>query len=32
MLDVYSDSRSKRATWKVTFELDEMLKLGFHVA
>jgi len=31
MLDAYSESRRKRATWKVMFEIGEMLKLGFHV-
>jgi len=32
MLDAYSESRRKHATWKVTFESDEMVKGGFHVA
>jgi len=32
MLDAYSASRRKRATWKVTLESDEMVKVGFHVA
>jgi len=32
MLDAYSESRGKRAKWKMMFELDEMLKVGFHVA
>ena len=32
MLDAYSESRRKRATWKVMFEIGEMLKVGFHGA
>jgi len=32
MLDAYSESRRKRATWKVMFEMGEMLRVGFHVA
>jgi len=32
MLDAYSESRRKRATWKVMFELGEMLRVGFHMA
>jgi len=28
MLDAYSESRSKSATWKVMFEMDDMLKVG----
>jgi len=31
MLDAYNESRRKRATWKVMFEMDEMLRVGFHV-
>jgi len=29
MLDEYSESRRKRATWRVMFELDEMLNVSF---
>jgi len=32
MLDAYSESRRKRATWKEMFEIDKMMKVGFHVA
>jgi len=32
MLDAYSKPRRKRATWKVMFELDVMLRVRFHVA
>jgi len=32
MLDAYSESRRKRATWKVMFEMGGMLKVDFHVA
>jgi len=32
MLDAYSESRRKRATWKVLFEMGGMLKVGFLVA
>jgi len=32
MLDAYSESRRKRATWKVMLEMGEMLKVGFRVA
>jgi len=32
MLDFYSESRRKRATWRVMFEVDEMLKGSFYVA
>jgi len=32
MLDAYSESRRKRAMWKVMFEMDKMLNVGFHVA
>jgi len=31
MLNAYSESRRKRATWRVMLEMDEMLKVGFHV-
>jgi len=29
MLDAYSESRRKLATWKVMFEMGEMLRVGF---
>jgi len=32
MLDAYSESRRERATWKVMFEMNEMLRVGFYVA
>jgi len=32
MLDAHSESRRKRATWKVMLEMGEMLKVGLHVA
>jgi len=32
MLDAYGELRRKRATWRVMFEMGEMLKVGFHVA
>jgi len=32
MLDAYSESRRKRAAWRVMFETGEMFKVGVHVA
>jgi len=32
MLDAYSESQRKRASWKVMFEMKEVLKAGIHVA
>jgi len=32
MLDAYSESRRKRAMWKVMFEMDETLRVDLHVA
>jgi len=32
MLDAYSESRRKRAMWKVMFEMGEMLTVEFHLA
>jgi len=32
MLDAYSESQWTCATWKVMYEMGEMLTVGFHVA
>jgi len=32
MWNGYSESRGKRGTWKVMFEMGEMLEVGLHVA